>query len=720
MNKGSRMLQENRSFASFILVSMVLLVLCIVAFFSINDYINTKANFDRESALLENQTEQNLGEAMRLTDIAWNIFDDNLNGRMEAGLDKVQEAYIKSGSSPAEMNLSSLKENLGEDTDIYIINESGVITYTTYPPELGQDFRSVPYFFRYLTKIRNSSGFFPDRIVHELLGSGQFRKYAYMPTPDHRYVLELGISGPQIAAVSQRLDTPHNIDEIIAGNPYVTGYRVFNSMGRLANDNSLPEPGVRGYLNETIANRSTLEVIDVAHAEKTHFVFVDLQNDQYGSDMSRVVEITYSTRRQQDALDRLIFYHAIIAIAAICLGCGLALYLSRRQIRPIREMVADVDIIARGNLEHRIGPTSSREFSILGKSINIMIDSIKASDRKLRDGETFQQEMIDQLPVGIFLKRLDDKKYVYWNRACEKMFCLKSVDVIGKTDRDLFSKEMAEIMEQEDRESCSNRVVIRNKMVSPPGGPDRMVHMIIVSIADSQGSLRYILGIADDVTPENLNLRMDLLFSITRHEILNQLTGIMNSLERAQLKSTHEDVQTFFDETLGSVESIKNQISFMRSLQDLGILSPGWLPLKQAFEDALRLIAPGSVKISNELSDIEVYADPLFPRIFFSLLENSFRRSGPGLSWIRVSAVESPEYLTIVYEDDGAGIPWDEKERIFEPGNGEGNALSFIIIRELLAFTGIRIIENGTPGKGTRFEMTVPKDKYRHNGHGPI
>jgi len=62
-------------------------------------------------------------------------------------------------------------------------------------------------------------------------------------------------------------------------------------------------------------------------------------------------------------------------------------------------------------------------------------------------------------------------------------------------------------------------------------------------------------------------------------------------------------------------------------------------------------------------------------------------------------------------------IPEDEKERIFEPGNGEGNALSFIIIRELLAFTGITIVENGTPGKGTRFEMIVPKDKYRHSGH---
>ena len=124
-------------------------------------------------------------------------------------------------------------------------------------------------------------------------------------------------------------------------------------------------------------------------------------------------------------------------------------------------------------------------------------------------------------------------------------------------------------MENEDREACDGRVVIRNKVLSSPNEESRVIHMIIASIRDSQGNLLYLLGIAEDVTPENLNLRMDLLFSITRHEILNQLSEIMGSLERAQLKHTHEDVQIFFDRTLGSVESIKNQIAFMRSLQDL-------------------------------------------------------------------------------------------------------------------------------------------------------
>ncbi len=345
---------KNRSFSFFILISMILLVLCIVAFFGVSDYIFTKNNFDHESTLLEIQSEQNIEGAMRLTDIAWNIFDSNLNERMANGLGTVIGSYNSSGANPAVMDLGKLKQDLGGDMDIYLINESGVIEYTTYQPELGQDFRSVPYFYDYLSKIRMSSGFFPDRVVHELLGAGQFRKYAYMPTPDHKYVLELGLSGTSVDQVRTVLDTKDTIDKIVAVNPYITQYRIFNTMGRRSDNNKLPEENVRGYLNQTISTRKTLEVIDQVKGEKIHYLFVDLKDEQSGSDPSRVVEITYNTGLQQDVLNRLIIYHILIALIAICLGCAIALFLSRRQIRPIQEIIFDVEKISKGDLNHRI------------------------------------------------------------------------------------------------------------------------------------------------------------------------------------------------------------------------------------------------------------------------------------------------------------------------------------------------------------------------------
>ena len=109
---------------------------------------------------------------------------------------------------------------------------------------------------------------------------------------------------------------------------------------------------------------------------------------------------------------------------------------------------------------------------------------------------------------------------------------------------------------------------IKYKKITSRTLGDRVIHMIIVPIFDSKRCVRYMLGIADDVTDEATTLKRDLIFSITRSDILDQSAIIMTYLERAQLKTTHEEMQMFFDKTIGSVESIKNQIAVRTGLAE--------------------------------------------------------------------------------------------------------------------------------------------------------
>ena len=346
-------LRKIRSISFTLLLSMILLIICIVGFISLNSYFYTKNNFEHESSLLQVQTEQNIIEAMRLKEITWNVYDETLNDQMKEGLASVLLEYNRSRGEPDKMDLAKVKNNLGEHYDIYVINESGVIVSTTYAQELGTDFRQVPYFYDYLTKIRLSEGFFPDRIVRERLGAGRLRKFAYMPTPDHRFILELGYSSTTLDALNQKLDDKENIRRIVSVNPYVEDFTIFNSMGRRLDNNSLPDETVLGYVAEVLKNRVTLEVEDRDHQRTTRYLMVDLKVDKYGSDPSRVVAITYNLKLIQDALNRLILFHLITGIAAIVLGCVLAYEFSRRITRPIKKIVGDVNTIAHGDLEHR-------------------------------------------------------------------------------------------------------------------------------------------------------------------------------------------------------------------------------------------------------------------------------------------------------------------------------------------------------------------------------
>ena len=702
-----------RSFSMIFLFYMILVILCIVGFMAVEDYNLSKTNFEHESFLLQVQTEQNIIESMRLKEATWSVYDETLNDQMKAGLTSVLLEYNQSHGDPGAMDLNRIKNELGQGYDIYVINESGVIIKTTFSSELGMDFKQVPYFFTYLTKIRESEGFFPDRIVRETLGSGNFRKFAYVPTPDHKYILELGLRGTTFDELNQHLDDQTSIQNIILLNPFVEKFVIYNSMGRRLDNNDLPERSVKGYVDEVLVIRKNLEISDPENARTLRYIFVDLKGNKSGSDPSRIVEITYNTRSIQNSLNELLLFHVIIGLVAICIGLVAAFFLTRRITRPIKKIVEDVNIIASGDLDHRIGKTEISEFVVLETSINTMVDSLKTALQQVKDGEILRHDIIDQLPVAVFMKSVMDGKYVLWNKTSEEIFNISASEVIGRTDKELSSTEDAIIIDKEDKEACLNQVFISNKQIVNKSLGPRTIHLIIVPIFDSTHTLQYILGVGEDITEESLKTKIDLLFSITRGDILDQLSVIVNYLERAQLKTSTESMQAFFEKTLASVESIRNQIKFVRSLQDLKGPSPVWQSVKKAFWNSVPLISAGTIDISMEMDDIELYADSLLPRVFYNLLANSIQHGEYQLTKIQLSSYVSGESLTLVYEDNGGGIPVNEKEKIFEFGYGRGTGFGLFLVREILGYTGITITENGDPGKGAKFEIVVPKGKFR-------
>jgi signal transduction histidine kinase len=63
-------------------------------------------------------------------------------------------------------------------------------------------------------------------------------------------------------------------------------------------------------------------------------------------------------------------------------------------------------------------------------------------------------------------------------------------------------------------------------------------------------------------------------------------------------------------------------------------------------------------------------------------------------------------------------ITHHEKEIIFAHGYGKNAGLGLFLMKEILAITGMKIRETGTPGNGARFEITVPKGAWRFTSPG--
>jgi sensor domain CHASE-containing protein/nitrogen-specific signal transduction histidine kinase len=205
------------------------------------------------------------------------------------------------------------------------------------------------------------------------------------------------------------------------------------------------------------------------------------------------------------------------------------------------------------------------------------------------------------------------------------------------------------------------------------------------------------------------NRKLNLLTGITRHDILNQIMVTRGFLTVIQKKITDPELLEVLKKIESSTVAIQSQIEFTRVYQDLGTHEPQWIELDTVIPRN-RVLAP--ITLNADVQGVRVFADPMLEKVFFNLLDNSVRH-GQRVTGIRVSSHQSGKDLVIVWEDNGVGIPADEKERIFERGFGKNTGLGMFLAREILSLTGITISETGTPGTGARFEILVPEGAYR-------
>jgi signal transduction histidine kinase len=154
-------------------------------------------------------------------------------------------------------------------------------------------------------------------------------------------------------------------------------------------------------------------------------------------------------------------------------------------------------------------------------------------------------------------------------------------------------------------------------------------------------------------------------------------------------------------------------IQFTKEYEDVGVKAPIWQNIRAMIEKEDKSVILGPIKLVNDVpTNLEVDADPLIAKVFHNLIDNAIRH-GDKVTTIHLFVEEHDGSYAIICEDDGVGIPSDLKEELFTHSSGKSLGFGLFLSREILAITGITIIENGVPGKGARFEIIVPSDAWR-------
>jgi PAS domain S-box-containing protein len=251
-------------------------------------------------------------------------------------------------------------------------------------------------------------------------------------------------------------------------------------------------------------------------------------------------------------------------------------------------------------------------------------------------------------------------------------------------------------------------------------GRERVIEWYDTTFKGADGSVEGLLAIGQDITAKNkaeealrkANKKLNLLSGITRHDILNQVAILEGYLDLAGEEIQSPEMRKYLGYLDEAVKTIHHQIEFTKEYQEIGVKAAAWQNVRETVEKACSVFKMENVTLTISCGNIDIYADPLLQKVFYNLFDNAVRYAPP-FTAVTITCKEKEEGLSVVFADNGVGITAEDRKHLFERGFGKHTGLGLFLSREILSITGIAITENGTPGTGARFEITVPNGMYR-------
>ncbi|PKL69666.1 MAG: hypothetical protein CVV30_08950 [Methanomicrobiales archaeon HGW-Methanomicrobiales-1] len=351
---------------------------------------------------------------------------------------------------------------------------------------------------------------------------------------------------------------------------------------------------------------------------------------------------------------------------------------------------------------------------------SFMMLNMARTQTELRQSEEQYRNLSDNLPDYILVH---DRKIIrYANPAATRLMRPSRETLVGQPISSFLTGSGAEVFQEfsDGAPGGASPTPLREIAIQLQDGTTRycMIKTVRIEEKGAPSFLSVITDITDrklaEDTLSRVNKKLTILSSITRHDIKNQLMALSAYLELSgsSLDNIPEATE-YLRKEREVADAIGRQIDFTRIYEDMGTTAPTWQNLDASVRRAVAALPIRDVGVEVDRKDLSIYGDPLFEKVFYNLIDNALKYGGDAMTKIHISCHETEKGLVITCEDNGIGIPSEDKQRLFERGFGKNTGLGLFLSREILSITGITITETGEPGKGARFEILVPKGAYR-------
>jgi len=381
------------------------------------------------------------------------------------------------------------------------------------------------------------------------------------------------------------------------------------------------------------------------------------------------------------------------------------------------ELRQNYDELAKSQQERN---AAYEQLTAIEEELRSNFEDLSKSEQELRHSEERYRNVVED-QTEFICRFTPDGTHLFVNDAYCRYFGKNREDIIKhfftpdvpQEDRSLLKDHFASFRPDNPAHTIEHRIIM-------PSGEVRWQQWSDRAIFNEKGVVTEYQSVGRDITDRKrtefalneVNIKLNLLSSITRHDILNQLTVLQGYCGLIERKTMDPMTKEWISKATQASDVIRSQISFTQHYQDLGMQKPLWQDISLTTMIVCQNNGFSQVSIDEKLAGIDVFADPLLKTVFYHLFENAVMHGGK-MTGIKVYGKVNPEHFTLIVEDDGNGISLNDKKRVFQKGYGQHTGLGLYLVWEVLSITGLTIEETGEPGKGARFEIHIPVGMYR-------
>jgi len=418
---------------------------------------------------------------------------------------------------------------------------------------------------------------------------------------------------------------------------------------------------------------------------------------------------------------------SLISLASLLFSMLTAIYLSRRLVAPVSNLAAGTQKIAEGDYGSQLPVTTSDELGILTQSFNNMSRKINdaqqtalASQTETEQQKGYLEAVLTNLSSGVFSFN-ERQTLQICNSAASEILGLKQSRMVDKPLQKLIhenqhTKHFFELI-QGGIESGQHNWQEEITLLGTHGRQMLIIRGTIlhrttdlfktIKDASPEASQKNYVIVFDDVTNLIQAQRDAAWGEVARrlaHEIKNPLTPIQLSAERIKHKFS-DKVDDDLRETLErstrtivqQVESMKEMVNAFSSYAQPVRAKLHPLNINQLIRDVVELHASALARIEVELDlneqlpQIKANASALRQVLNNLIINASHALEDTSEAKLRIrshiAAKVTGEYIDLVVEDNGQGIPEDIRESLFDPyvsSKAKGSGLGLAIVKRIV------------------------------------